>query len=145
MGILTGRENKHAAKETWRAVPYTGMRLLHPSKGGTYEVLNERPLNADVAKYCVNNLQFLSALHNMFSRRLTPLWKQPVVDATEARVLESQAPGYDHQCEANMISAWAFQELFQELHNDPLGALDMLSNSEDEMWEGVGYLRMDDL
>ncbi|KAH6981751.1 hypothetical protein BKA56DRAFT_632060 [Ilyonectria sp. MPI-CAGE-AT-0026] len=100
-------------------------------EGGTYEVLNQRPLNADVAKYCVNNLQFLPGLRNYFWQSLSPFWKPRVVDATEARVRGSQAPGYDPQSKANTIAPWDFEELDNEL---PGCVGNMLLDDMDEMW-----------
>lgn len=104
-----------AEHPTWLTVKKNGMRLWRPSEGGTYEVLNQHPLNAEVANYCVNNLQFLPGLRNDFWRSLSPFWKPRVVNVTEARVRGSKASGYDPQSKANIIAPWDFEELDNEL------------------------------
>ncbi|KAH7019029.1 exonuclease [Ilyonectria destructans] len=132
-----------AEKQTWCAVKDKGMRLFHPSKGGTYEVFHQRPLNSDVVSYCANNVQFLPGLRNTFWSGLSPSWKLRVVDATEARVRGSLAPRYNPQSEANKIGPWEFEDSDNVL----LRAVDnMLPNDMDEMWwEHVDNMRLEDL
>lgn len=95
-----------AEKQTWSAVKDKGLHLFHPSKGGTYEVFNQRPLNADVVSYCVNDVQFLPGLRDKLWRGLSPTWKKRVVQETENRVRESQAPGYNPQSESKKFGPW---------------------------------------
>jgi exonuclease 3'-5' domain-containing protein 1 len=78
----------------WKSVKDKGKVLIDPSKGGSFEVLNARPMAEDITLYCVQDVQFLPALRGLYWSRLTPQWKSKVVDETLARVLSSQLAKY---------------------------------------------------
>ena len=40
-------------KQQWKMVKERGTRLFSPQSGGSYEVLNQRPIMEDIKKYCV--------------------------------------------------------------------------------------------
>ncbi|KAF7552789.1 hypothetical protein G7Z17_g4088 [Cylindrodendrum hubeiense] len=93
-------------KQDWSVVKDRGVRLFHPTKGGTYEVFNQRPLDPEVVRYCVNDVQFLPGLRDKFWSDLSPAWKKRVVEETEKRVKESQAPGYEPQSQSKKFGPW---------------------------------------
>lgn len=95
-----------AEKQEWKSTKEIGLKLFHPAKGGSYDVFNERPLNADVEKYCVVDVQFLPLLRNLYWGRLNSMWKKKVAEETEKRVEESQAPSYQPHSENKKFGPW---------------------------------------
>ncbi|KAH6894513.1 ribonuclease H-like domain-containing protein [Thelonectria olida] len=97
-------------KWQWERVKDMGVGLFHPSRGGTYEVFNKRPLHPDVEKYCVNDVQYLPGLRDRFWARLEKSWmareKAMVMQETEKRVKESQAVDYEPQSESKRFGPW---------------------------------------
>ncbi|KAI1269148.1 ribonuclease H-like protein [Xylariaceae sp. FL1019] len=79
----------------WIKTKDEGLKLFAPEKGGSYEVFNERPLPEKVRMYCVQDVHFLPRLWDVYNREMIPTWRAKVEDATKARVVESQAPGFE--------------------------------------------------
>ncbi|MBE3049509.1 hypothetical protein IMZ48_44820 [Candidatus Bathyarchaeota archaeon] len=84
----------------WQAAKEKGLTIFHPSKGGSYEAFNARPLNADLETYCVNDVLFLPVLRENYLPRLNRTWRAKVAEEAVKRVLESQAPSYKPQGES---------------------------------------------
>lgn len=95
-----------ADKLAWKCIKDNGLKLFHPAKGGSYEVFNERPLDANVERYCILDVQFLPLLRNLYWGRLDSIWKQKVVEETERRVQESQAPSYQPHSDNKKFGPW---------------------------------------
>jgi exonuclease 3'-5' domain-containing protein 1 len=85
----------YSQKVECQRVKEKGVKLFAPEKGGRYEVFNERPLSADIGLYCVQDVQWLPALYQAYSRKLSKTMSTKVANATLARVRESQSPSYN--------------------------------------------------
>ena len=46
-------------KHGWKSAKKKGLKLFHPNKGRSCNVFNTRPINANIKRYYVNNMQFL--------------------------------------------------------------------------------------
>ena len=95
-----------AQRQVWQAAKARGLRLFHPSRGGSYEAFNERPLSADLETYCVNDVLFLPVLRTRYLPRLASSWRAKVAEETARRVLESQGPSYVPQAESKKFGPW---------------------------------------
>ncbi|KAK7424557.1 hypothetical protein QQZ08_008567 [Neonectria magnoliae] len=95
-----------AQKLAWRAAKERGAALFHPSKDGSYQVFNKRPLDDDIVRYCVNDVQHLPALRDKLWGSLGSEWRRRVVEETEKRVKESQAATYDPQGDSKKFGPW---------------------------------------
>ncbi|KAF6820360.1 hypothetical protein CPLU01_12794 [Colletotrichum plurivorum] len=112
--FLVGLEkciNNHAplspsAKLRWKAAKEAGLALFHPSKGGSYEVFNSRPMDAAVELYCINDVQYLPQLREVFLPRLNDAWCKKVKEETEKRVVESQSELYEPRGENKKFGPW---------------------------------------
>ncbi|KAF5491320.1 hypothetical protein CGCF413_v010645 [Colletotrichum fructicola] len=112
--FLNGLEkciNTHAPlspseKLRWKAAKEAGLKLFHPSKGGSYEVFNSRPIDAAVELYCINDVQYLPQLREVFLPRLKDAWHKKVTNETEKRVVESQSELYEPQSETKKFGPW---------------------------------------
>ncbi|KAK3201145.1 hypothetical protein GRF29_213g1219701 [Pseudopithomyces chartarum] len=96
----------HTEKQTWKSAKEKGLALFHPTKGGTYEVFDERPLKEDIERYCIIDVQFLPALRNLYWGRLDSTWKKKVIEETTKRVLSSQKADYEPHSNNKKFGPW---------------------------------------
>jgi len=83
-----------------------GIKLFAPEKGGAYEVFNERPLSTDIGLYCVQDVQWLPALYDVYSRKLSNKMSARVARATLERVKESQSLSYVGHGQHKALGPW---------------------------------------
>lgn len=83
-----------------------GVRLFHPSKGGTYEIFNQRPMSTDIERYCVNDVVLLPKLRDLYWQSLNSVRRRKVTVETENRVRESQSPSYRPHSESKKHGPW---------------------------------------
>lgn len=93
-------------KRDWKMTKEKGLKLFHPAKGGSYDVFNTRSLDPGMVRYCVNNMQYLPLLRNLYWRRPNESWRTKVTAETERRVAESQSATYEPQSEAKKYGPW---------------------------------------
>jgi exonuclease 3'-5' domain-containing protein 1 len=79
----------------WKTVRDQGQKLIAPARGGRYQVLQERPLSADVIKYCVEDVLMLPKLLLSYSRRLHLSLAMKAHEETLRRIRLSQEPGFN--------------------------------------------------
>lgn len=103
-GLLSRQE-----KPRWKRVKDIGERLWNPEKGGSYSVLNIRPLPAAVLAYCVGDVQYLPRLYRKL-RKGTIRWGFLVAQASQSRVTASQQPGYLLQGPKRALSPWTAEQ-----------------------------------
>ncbi|KPM37920.1 hypothetical protein AK830_g8637 [Neonectria ditissima] len=99
-----------AQARAWSAAKERGAALFSPAKGGSYQVFNRRPLDADVERYCVNDVQYLPGLRDVLWGKLGSGWRRKVVE-TGRRVRESQAAVYDPQSESKKFGPWPAEQM----------------------------------
>lgn len=82
-------------KSSWLATKERGTRLFAPERGGSYQVFNERPLHAEIRRYCVQDVHLLPRLWAYYDGKLTKVWEGRVREASRDRVALSQTPGFN--------------------------------------------------
>ncbi len=82
-------------RHSWMKAKDEGLQLFAPGKGGSYEVFNQRPLPEKIRIYCIQDVHYLPRLWDLYNRKLTPRWRARVQDATEDRVVQSQAENFN--------------------------------------------------
>lgn len=123
-----------AAKAEWQRTKEAASRLYDPSKGGRYEVFNERPMRPEIVQYCARDVALLPGLYNVYNLKLgvpgNAFWQAQVRQATEDRIKLSQSPGYDGQAKTKARGPWDEESierateqwnediLFEYLHGD---------------------------
>jgi exonuclease 3'-5' domain-containing protein 1 len=88
-GRLTVTERRQ-----WMQCKEKGRRLFAPELGGSYAVFNKRPLEKDIFDYCAQDVQLLPRLWEYYNGKVTPRWRERVLEASGARVAESQSDSY---------------------------------------------------
>ncbi|KAI0469198.1 ribonuclease H-like protein [Xylaria cf. heliscus] len=86
---------KSIERRKWLATKEEGLKLFSPESGGSYEVFNQRPLPEKIRLYCIQDVQHLPCLWDVYNRKLTTQWKDRVQQASEDRVAQSQGPDFD--------------------------------------------------
>ncbi|KAK4666161.1 hypothetical protein QC763_608330 [Podospora pseudopauciseta] len=82
-------------RSSWMATKERGTRLFAPERGGSYQVFNERPLNEEIRRYCVQDVHLLPRLWAHYYSKLTKAWERRVCEASRDRVALSQTPGFN--------------------------------------------------
>jgi exonuclease 3'-5' domain-containing protein 1 len=93
-------------KMEWKGVKDVGHKMFRPEAGGSYEVFNQRPLSDAILRYCINDVQYLPLLRNLYMNKLDKSWKSKVEVETKNRVTESQQPSYQPQGEDKRYGPW---------------------------------------
>jgi exonuclease 3'-5' domain-containing protein 1 len=93
-------------KQLWTATKERGHALFAPVNRGSYQVFNTRPLMEDIRKYCVQDVQFLPHLRNVYWSRLDLEWKRKVEIETRARVQLSQTSTYKPHGTHKALGPW---------------------------------------
>jgi exonuclease 3'-5' domain-containing protein 1 len=93
-------------RREWKSGKEKGLKLFHPSKGGSYSVFNSRPIDVDIERYCINDVRFLPQLRDIYWKRLSAAWRSKVIEETEKRVRLSQSAGYQPQSEEKKFGPW---------------------------------------
>ncbi|KAF9479765.1 hypothetical protein BDN70DRAFT_932292 [Pholiota conissans] len=79
----------------WAEVKEIVSALCYPSKGGSYEILEQRPLDPRLIVYAAQDVALLSQLHGALEARIGRKgndWKGRVARASAARVSEAFGP-----------------------------------------------------
>lgn len=78
-------------RDEWKAAKDKGKALFSPERGGSYEVFDQRPLSAEVEKYCIQDVVHMPALWKKYHAGLNETWKIKVAEETKARIELSQS------------------------------------------------------
>lgn len=102
----------------WEASKKLGGQLFDPKFGGSYQVFNERPLDPQIINYCTGDVQFLPQLRERLLEGKSEEWKAIVRNKSEARVAESQSPGYEPHGPLKPLVQWSEEEdrMLDEYH-----------------------------
>ncbi|APA12498.1 hypothetical protein SS1G_03891 [Sclerotinia sclerotiorum 1980 UF-70] len=79
------------------AIKQRGIEIFAPEKGGSYEVFNDRPLDPAIVDYCIQDVQLLPELWEVYNAKLSKLhkrWAAKIEQETKARILSSQSADY---------------------------------------------------
>lgn len=82
-------------KVQWQATKNKGHRLFDPASGGSYAVLDERPLSPEMLAYCVQDVIHMPVLLDQYKAKLSDAWMVKVEQETAARIALSQSASFD--------------------------------------------------
>ena len=86
-----------AVRREWRASKERGHKLFDPNLGGGYAVFDERPLSAEIQKYCVQDVIHMPALRELYRAKLCDGWWRKIEAETTARINLSQGRNFNGQ------------------------------------------------
>jgi exonuclease 3'-5' domain-containing protein 1 len=89
--IQTYAQLSWVEKQQFKATKDQGVRLFDPARGGSYAVFDQRPLSAEVANYCAQDVLHMPGLYDVFRAKLSASWKAEVKKETAARIALSQS------------------------------------------------------
>ena len=93
-------------RETWKVAKEKGERLFKPVLGGSFEVVEQRPVPDEIVAYCVGDVQCLPVLWTKFrcgSNRLRDL----VNEETKRRIENTHEPGYNPHGREKALATWS--------------------------------------
>lgn len=117
-----------------------------------------RPLGAMTMQYCANDVMYLLALYDAYTKKTDSRWMEKVIDESARRVVEACGPAYGPQSEAKKLDPWGsglekelltMDELLDKWEEDRMDAMqrDMVGyydyydlddypmNSKDAVWD----------
>lgn len=78
----------------WQDIKQAGVKLFAPEKGGSFEVLNARPLPLALVQYCVQDVLLMPKLMLRYGALLSDIQASKVGHETVRRIEESQTASY---------------------------------------------------
>ena len=78
-------------KQQFKVTKDQSKRLFDPTRGGSYAVFDQRPLDPQVAKYCAQDVLHMPGLYDVFRTKLSASWNEKVKEETAARIALSQS------------------------------------------------------
>jgi exonuclease 3'-5' domain-containing protein 1 len=70
------------------------------------DIFSRRPLDDKTMQYCVNDVEYLPALRDVYSKRIKSEWREKAMDQSARRVVEACNPAYNPQSEAKKLGPW---------------------------------------
>ena len=70
------------------------------------DIFAGRPLDAKTIQYCVNDVVYLPALHDLYTKRITIEWLRKAMDESARRVVEACGSAYEPQSEKKRFGPW---------------------------------------
>jgi exonuclease 3'-5' domain-containing protein 1 len=96
-----------SGQTSWKVAKENGEQLFKAERGGSYEILNQRPIPEDLVAYCVGDVQHLPELRDKFWTNRTSRWRALVREESMKRVLTSQSPEYQPHGSHKALSSWS--------------------------------------
>ena len=93
-------------RETWKVAKEKRKRLFKPALGGSFEVVEQRPVPDEIVAYCVGDVQCLPVLWTKFrcgSNRLRDL----VNEETKRRIESTHELGYNPHGREKALARWS--------------------------------------
>ncbi|KAL8904837.1 MAG: hypothetical protein Q9207_002997, partial [Kuettlingeria erythrocarpa] len=94
-------------KKVWQTTKQRGLSLFAPQHGGSYDVLNRRPLPKDIIDYCTQDVTYLPILYAVYVTKLSQKWSDLASDESRNRVATAQTASYDPHGKHKGRSPWA--------------------------------------
>ncbi|KAI1329502.1 hypothetical protein F5Y16DRAFT_417923 [Xylariaceae sp. FL0255] len=93
----------------WRRAKDRGESLFMPTRGGSYDIFNYRPMPDDIKSYCAGDVQYLPTLWAKF--RPTRTRVQNLIDLkTRERITASQKPDYRYDGPNRALAPWTEEQ-----------------------------------
>jgi len=70
------------------------------------DVFANRPINAKILQYCVNDVVHLPDLHTVYLNRVKGNWLAKTLEESARRVAEAHSPGYEPQSPTKKLGPW---------------------------------------
>lgn len=70
------------------------------------DVFTRRPLDVTTMQYCINDVIYLPALHDVYAKRITSEWLEKAMDESAQRVVEACEPAYEPQSDEKRYGPW---------------------------------------
>jgi exonuclease 3'-5' domain-containing protein 1 len=96
-----------SGQTSWKVAKENGEQLFKAERGGSYEILNQRPIPEDSVAYCVGDVQHLPELRDKFWTNRTSRWRELVREESMKRVLTSQGPEYQPHGSHKALFSWS--------------------------------------
>ena len=90
----------------WKATKDKGRSRFSPERGGSYEVLNVRPMQQDIVDYCTQDVVYLPLLWKVYTGKISPKWMRKVQVETCERIVASQKASYEPHGRDKTLSPW---------------------------------------
>lgn len=93
--------------QRWARTKQEVKALMHVPNGNDDNIFARRPLDAKTLQYCVNDVVYLPALHNLYVKRINgSAWLGKAMDESARRVVEACSPGYEPHSEKKKLGPW---------------------------------------
>lgn len=70
------------------------------------DIFAQRPLDAKTTEYCANDVKYLPALRDMYTRKLSKEWMGKVIDESARRAVDARSTAYQPVSEKKMLGPW---------------------------------------
>ncbi|KAI1906044.1 hypothetical protein LOZ65_006895 [Ophidiomyces ophidiicola] len=94
----------------WKSAKDKARKMFAPEHGGSYEVFNKRPISSEMKAYCIQDVQYMPRLWNIYYPKLTPSWAQKVKTETKNRVILSQSATFNGKGKHMALGPWTVSE-----------------------------------
>ncbi|ORY10439.1 ribonuclease H-like domain-containing protein [Clohesyomyces aquaticus] len=84
-----------AERQVWVDTKEAGRKLFAPERGGSYEVFNVRPMPDAIRKYCMQDVQYLPRLWQLYFSKMSAAWVASVEQEGRERVKLSQSSNFN--------------------------------------------------
>ncbi|KAJ4344025.1 hypothetical protein N0V85_009823, partial [Neurospora sp. IMI 360204] len=119
---------KYEEKQRWVRIKQEVRALMNMPNN---DIFSRRPLDAKTMQYCVNDVVYLPALHNLYAKRITSEWLGKAIDESARRVVEACGSAYEPQSEKKKFGPWGsglgkhvltMEEWFEKMEEDEMDA-----------------------
>ena len=91
----------------WKQVKEEGNVLFSPEKGGSYDIFEQRPLDARILAYCAQDVALMFQLEAAMKGKMGKKgkgWDERIIVASASRVAESKSSKYEGRAAKRIIA-----------------------------------------
>lgn len=127
------------AKEAFKKTKEEGAKLFMPSKGGSWAILCERPIKAQIMEYCAHDVKHLPTLWQLY-KTTDNLSQRRIESATLERIALSKDPKFDRNGRNMALGPWGGpQEEYWDCMESEQDDYSYLSDEARDDFEDYGY------
>jgi exonuclease 3'-5' domain-containing protein 1 len=107
------------------------------------DIFSRRPLAAKTMQHCVNDVVYLPALHDTYTKRIDNKWMERAMDESARRVVDACGHAYKPQSEMKKFGPWGsgldkklltMDEWLDQLDDERMDAMARESLGYDDPW-----------